>query len=94
MAFTIIASYPGLPTQLFRGCEKSCVGRPGYEASFSCTLQYQSLDRLTFFSVVIYRKESTYIVHISRGQMTMPLGDSYYVTMSQDLEVCCTRNAL
>ena len=39
-----IASYPGLPSQLFsqpwqkacfcHGCEKSCEGRPGYEAMY------------------------------------------------------------
>ena len=34
----LVASYPGLPSQLFsqpffHGCENSCEGRPGYEAS-------------------------------------------------------------
>ena len=69
MRLPALALYPGLPSQLFfvavgkraHGCEKSCEGRPGYEAipapheccAQTSTLQemsvYLTADRVHFF---------------------------------------------
>ena len=60
-----VASYPGLPSQLFfatmeprffpRGCEKSCEGRPGYEAMYTAV-----------WDVLIYTTSNSY-TYISRS---------------------------
>ena len=44
-----LASYPGLPSQLCHCCERSCEGRPGYEARED--LYRHSQDRLFLYIV-------------------------------------------